>query len=211
MKTGSKAVAIGLLASLPVMACNGNTSASRESEHAPAVSTGAVSVRPAVAWPAASTIDDRPLVALARERAAGNGAVESSERRLSEVRALVSRSPVPVLVPRDLRLATPTLVVEGEYFALTGRVDGVTIALQGTRAAHRYDGVQPVAGNRDLRGNLRGFVSVNEGIRTASWIENGAAYSVDLECADFQDARCQNDDFLLSVVTQLTYVGGSGR
>jgi hypothetical protein len=155
-----------------------------------------------VAWPAASSIDDRALVALG-----GDGT--KTER---EIRALVARSPVPVLAPKELRLATPTLVVEGEYFALTGRVDGATISLQGTRAAHRYEGIEPAAGNRDLRaGDIRGFVSVNEGIRTASWIENGAAYSVDVECNDFRDERCKSDDFLLTVVSQLAFIGGSGR
>ena len=57
----------------------------------------------------------------------------------------------------------------------------------------------------------RGFVTVNEGIRTASWMENGAAYSVDVECNDFRDARCQGEDFLLSIVAQLAFVGGSGQ
>jgi hypothetical protein len=180
--------------------CNGNTSASRSEDRAPAVSTSSVTVRPMVAWPATSSIDDRALLSLSRDGSKTDG----------EVRALVSRSPVPVLAPKELRLATPSLVVEGEYFALTGRADGATISLQGTRAAHRYEGVDPVAGNRELRA-VKGFVSVNEGIRTASWIENGAAYSVDVECADHQDTRCQSDDFLLSIVTQLTYIGGSGR
>jgi hypothetical protein len=160
-------------------------------------------VRPAVAWPAASSIDDGVLASLSR-----NGT--KTDR---EIRALVARSPVPVLAPKDLRLASPTLVVEGEYFALTGRADGATISLQGTRAAHRYEGVDPASGNRELRSNgqIRGFVSVNENIRTASWIENGAAYSVDVECSDVRDSRCQSDELLLSIVAQLTYVGGSGR
>jgi hypothetical protein len=126
---------------------------------------------------------------------------------------------VPVLAPKDLRLTTPTLVVEGEYFALTGRVEDAssharaTVSIQGTRAAHRYESVDPVSGTRDLaRGaTIRGLVSNNEGIRTASWIENGTAYSVDVECSEHTDLRCQGDEFLLSVVAQLTFVGGSGR
>jgi hypothetical protein len=189
-------VATALLTS----ACNGNTSASRSDDRAPAVSTSSIAVRPAVAWPAASSIDDGALASLSR-----NGT--KTDR---EIRALVARSPVPVLAPKDLRLASPTLVVEGEYFALTGRADGATISLQGTRAAHRYEGVDPASGNRELR-TTKGFVSVNENIRTASWIENGAAYSVDVECSDVRDSRCQSDQFLLSIVAQLTYVGGSGR
>jgi len=186
------------------LACNGNTSSSRESEHAPAVSTSSVTVRPTVAWPALSTIDDGALLSLSKSGGPND----------RELRALVARSPVPVLAPHDLQLASPTLVVEGEYFALTGRVDGATISLQGTRAAHRYEGIDPATGNRELRrfsGTARGFVTTNEGIRTASWIENGAAYSVDVECSETADARCQGEEFLLSVIAQLSYVGGSGR
>ena len=198
---------LALLVALPCgaasVACNGNTS-SRADDRAPAVSTSSITVRPAVAWPALSTIDDGALLALSR----------SGGRSEREIRALVARSPVPVLAPHDLQLATPTLVVEGEYFALTGRVDGVTISLQGTRAAHRYEGIDPVIGNRELArlsGTTRGFVTTNEGIRTASWIENGAAYSVDVECSNAADSRCHGDGFLLSVIAQLSYVGGSGR
>jgi hypothetical protein len=198
------AFVIGVPSAAASVACNGNTSASRSDDRAPAVSTSSVTVRPAVAWPALTTIDDGALVSLSK----------SGGRNDREIRALIARSPVPVLAPRELQLASPTLVVEGEYFALTGRVDGATISLQGTRAAHRYEGIEPVTGNRELiraSGTARGFVTTNEGIRTASWIENGAAYSVDVECSDTADARCHGDDFLLSIVAQLSYVGGSGR
>jgi hypothetical protein len=189
-----------------LLACNGNTSASRSSdERAPAVVASPISimVQPSVAWPAASTVDEQTVFELSRD----------GSKKDREIRALIARSPVPVLAPKGLRLTTPTLVVEGEYFALTSRADGATISLQGTRAAHRYEGVDPTPGNRGLRasGSLRGFVSVNEGIRTASWIENGVAYSLDVECNDSRDARCQSDAFLLEVVAQLAYVGGSGR
>ncbi len=209
IRLGFALTTVTALATL-TLACNGNTSSSRESEHAPAVSTSAVTVRPTVAWPALSTIDDGALLSLSKSGGPND----------RELRALVARSPVPVLAPHDLQLASPTLVVEGEYFALTGRVDAgtsrATISLQGTRAAHRYEGIDPATGNRELRRfndprTARGFVTTNEGIRTASWIENGAAYSVDVECSETADARCQGEEFLLSVIAQLSYVGGSGR
>jgi hypothetical protein len=194
-----RAFVLGVSLLFITAACNDNT-ATVGGDRAPTVTTS--TVRPAVAWPEASKIDERTLGSLVT---ATGGQPER------DVRAMIARSPVPVLAPKDLVLGSPTLVVEGEYFALSGHVSGATIALQGTRAAHRYEGVEPVAGNRTLRAT-KGFVSVNEGIRTASWIENGAAYSVDVECADPRnDARCQSDDFLLSIVTQLAYVGGSGR
>lgn len=188
-----------------VVGCNQSTSRTddRAVTVAPSVGTVSVAVRPVVTWPATDSADERTLLSLAD--------TAKSER---EVRASIARSPVPVLAPKDLRLASPTLVVEGEYFALTGRYEGATISLQGTRAAHRYEGVDPANGNKEIiRGSapLRAFVSTNEGIRTASWIENGVAYSVDVECSDPREARCQSDDFLLAIVAQLTFIGGSGR
>lgn len=148
-----------------------------------------------MAWPTRAAIDEDARAAIGDAR---------------EVGAALARSPVPVLAPKAFRLERPTLVVEGEYFALTGRVGGATISLQGTRAAHRYEGIEPAAGDREVRGG-RGFVSVNEGIRTVSWMENGAAYSLDVECAEATDARCASDTFALEVAEGLTYVGGSER
>ena len=199
MRTAVFALSIGLGVAMWAAACNGNTA--HTEDHAPAVTTTSIVVRPTVAWPALESIDDAALLALSHD-----GTVADRD-----VRSLIARSPVPVLAPKALKLESPTLVVEGEYFALTGRSSGATISLQGTRAAHRYEGIEPATGNRALRGS-KGFVSVNEGIRTASWLENGAAYSLDVECSDLRnDARCQSDDFLLSIVAQLTYVGGSAR
>lgn len=199
---------IAACAVLALAGCNQSTSRSddRSVNVAPSVGTVSVAVRPVVTWPATDTADERTLLSLS-DTAKG-------ER---EVRASIARSPVPVLAPKDLRLESPTLVVEGEYFALNGRYQGTTISLQGTRAAHRYEGVDPVQGNKEIiRGassehRLRAFVSTNEGIRTASWIENGVAYSVDVECADPREARCQGDELLLAIIAQLTFIGGSGR
>ena len=205
MRTALFALAIAACTS----ACNGSTS--RTEQHAPPVGTTSTALtRPTITWPAQATAEDRALLSLL-----GDGTRDGT-RTEGELRALVGRSVVPVLAPRELRLASPTLVVEGEFFTLTGRVDNpsgssrATVSLQGTRAAHRYEDIEPVNGNRSLRGT-RGFVSVNEGVRTASWIENGAAYSVDVECSDVHEARCESEDFLLSVVAQLTFVGGLGR
>lgn len=121
---------------------------------------------------------------------------------------LASRSPVPVLVP-DTRLDAPLLIVETEYYAFSGKLEGgVTVAIQGNRKAYRYDHIAPVKGDRTLRGT-QGFVTMNEGIRVATWTENGAAYTVDLECADGRDERCVKEDFVVAFTNRLVYVGGS--
>lgn len=150
-------------------------------------------VKPNVSWPATSTIDERALASL------------------GDARSQLSRSPVPVLAPspegfRD-GLERPTVIVEGEYYVITARSHGATISIQGTRAAHRYEGVDAHPGNTTLRKGT-GFVTVNEGIRSASFIENGVAYSVDVECASNADARCTSDAFVTEITNQLVYVGG---
>jgi hypothetical protein len=120
----------GLLA-LPLLlaACNG-----APSEPAPPTISTAIVVKPQVAWPAASTIDERALASL------------------GDARSQLSRSPVPVLAPAsELTLERPTVIVEGEYYVITARNHGATISIQGTRAAHRYEGVDPHPGNKSLR------------------------------------------------------------
>lgn len=176
------------------LGCNGTAATS--SDAPPPVSTSTLAantVKPAITWPSADAIDARAL------------------EGLGDARSQLSRSPVPVLAPSsDLRLERPTVVVEGEYYAITARVTGATIGIQGTRVAHRHEGIDPHPGNRALRKG-KGFVTVNEGIRSASFIENGAAYTVDVECASASDARCQSDAFVVELVSRLAYVGGAGR
>ncbi len=152
-------------------------------------------VIPKVTWPTGAKIDARAVAAL-------GDATRATE--------LLARSPAPVLAPTNVTFERPTFVVGAEYYALTGRVSGTTIAIQGTRAARRYEGVAPVQGDRLVRGS-HGFVSTNESIRTVSWIENGIAYSVDIECADPTDTRCTNDAFALDIVENLGFAGGGAR
>ncbi len=149
-------------------------------------------VKPQITWGTAGAVDPRAVA------------------NLGDSAASAARAPVPVLAPTNVTLENATLVVEGEYYALSGRVHGATIAIQGTRAQHRHPGVEPAQGNRMLRGQ-RAFVSVNEGIRTSSWMENGAAYSVDVECADAADTRCTSDAFVISITENLANAGGSGK
>ena len=170
-----------------VAACNGSSS-----EPAPLPKTNVVTQ--AVAWPAESSVDTRAF------------------ETLGDARSQVTRSPVPVLVPpSDLRRdRTPTLIVEASFYAVTLHSGGATINVQGTRVAHVYEGIDPHPGNRELRAG-RGFVTENEGIRAASFVENGVAYSVDVECEDRHDDRCTSDAFVTDIVNRLAYVGGSGR
>jgi hypothetical protein len=183
---------LALFSFLPllVLACEPGTS-----DRSVAVAPEATIVTPKVTLPASAKADARAFAAL------------GESKRATE---LLARSVVPVLAPTSVTLERPTFVVGAEFYTLTGRVSGATIAIQGTRAAHRYEDVAPIPGNRTLRG-LRGFISTNEGIRTTSWIENGVAYSVDIECASPEDARCTGETFALDVVEHLGLAGGGAR
>lgn len=187
-KTG--AVKWGLLAGasaplvLVALGCNGTTSA--PSDAPPPVSTSTSAL-------VTGAVDARAL------------------EGLGDARSQVVRSAVPVLAPSgDLRLERPTVVVEPAYYAITARVTGATISIHGTKSAHRYEGVEAHPGNRALR-KAKGFVTINEGIRSASFVENGVAYTVDVECASVADARCQSDAFVVELVDHLAYVGGGAR
>lgn len=186
----SLALALAVTAATLATACESATP-----DRTAAVSTDAHLVTPKISWPSPAVRDERAFASLGdRERAS----------------ELVERAPVPVLAPTNVALEQPTFIVGPEFYALTGRVDGATISIHGKRAAHRYEGIEPVKGNRTLRG-VPGFVSENEGIRTTSWIENGAAYSLDVECADPTEARCASDAFAVELVENLKFAGGGAR
>lgn len=135
------------------------------------------------------------------------------ERMPNELRAAVDRSPVPVLVPAD-----PTWLAQarmhspdgpGSYgYALSLTLADSTVSVQASRIATLLPHVGHVRGNRRIRGG-DGWFSDNDGIRTASWIEHGVAYSLDLECHAPDGPACAPAN-LERLVRELVYVGGAG-
>jgi hypothetical protein len=128
-----------------------------------------------------------------------------------EAQLAVTRSPVGVLVPSDpALLASGTVMADKSWYAFHAQTSGVTIAIQGTNVAHVHPEVAPDDGNTILRRG-RGYVTVNEGIRTASFIEDGVAYAVDVECATAGDPHCASDAYVLELTNGLVKVGGGTR
>jgi len=146
-------------------------------------------------WPAAATIDQA-----------------ARERLPTAARAAVDRSPVPVLVPGDpawlASVAVFTGAPDGAGYALAAHHGELGLALHASRSATLVPGVGHSRGKHRLRG-VDGFISANDGIRTAAWIEHGVAYSLDLECHDPDGPGC-SDDALRAAVLGLVYVGGIG-
>lgn len=130
-------------------------------------------------------------------------------------RAKVDESAVPVLVPR-IGADDVHLVVEPGFYAYSGtvakalpdgRVSLATVAIQGTRFAHEHEDFPKDVSTHDMRGT-RGLFTINEGITTTTWVENGAGYSVDIECSVQGDSRCADESYVLELTQGLTFVGG---
>lgn len=135
------------------------------------------------------------------------------ERLPAPLRTDIARSPVPVLVPGDPTwLARATIYSpdgpDSFGYALSATHEGVNIHVQGSSIATLVPGVGQIRGNRRIRGG-EGYLSSNDGIRSASWIEHGVAYSLDLECASSTGPAC-SEAALLAAVEGLAYVGGRG-
>ncbi len=147
-------------------------------------------VAPSIEWPDPSSIDREALAALP----------ETGQK-------LVPSAPVPVLVPKGLALSSTVVIVEREFYSLSAKLPGgATLAISGTRA-QRDRGIAPFAGNVKLRKGM-GRLSENEGIRVATFMEGGASYSIDLECATKDDARCASPDAVRDLANGLVFVGG---
>lgn len=180
-----------LLGVIGVVACQGATTVD---ERAEPVAPGALPSRAVTPrWPAARDVDRQAVELLP-----------------AAARPLVARSTVPVLAPRDPALAgAARLTVRGEFAALSARAGGVTFSVHATRREWQHPGVAPQRGPVELRGT-RAFVTQNEGIWSASWIEHEIAYSADLECDAPSDTRCADSARLLELCAGLRFVGGAG-
>jgi len=133
----------------------------------------------------------------------------------AEAQAALDAAPVPVLVPRE-RAEAVHVVVEPGFYAYSGaidrplpdgRVSRATIAIQGNRYAHEHEGFPRDVSTHTMRGT-RGLFTINEGIATTTWVENGAGYSLDVECSLEADPRCHDEAYALALTAGLTFVGG---
>lgn len=132
-------------------------------------------------------------------------------------RAAIDAAPVPVLVPGPEVALDRRQVMHGpEWYAFWGRREGeteVTITVQASRMARVLPGVRPQPNHLSLRGGhtLRGqeaWVTRNEGIWTASWIEHGVAYDVGIECAPVDAPPCHDQSAIEALAEGLRYAGG---
>lgn len=126
-------------------------------------------------------------------------------------RAAVDDAPVPVLVPSlDEHLDERRVMHGPRWAAFWGRREGLTVSLHASGMARVLPGVRPEPGPATVR-ETPGFVTRNEGIWSASWIESGVAYALELECTPLDAPPCDDESELLRMAEDLVYVGGRGE
>ncbi|XXX74373.1 hypothetical protein WMF30_42680 [Sorangium sp. So ce134] len=189
-------VVVLLSLSAAVAACD-QAAPSSEAPRDPAAAQPLVAtVTPAVAavtWPPAASIDRGALAALPETAA--------HAARISQV---------PVLVPsrREL-LAAPVIVAKEHWTSFWATAESITVSLTMTRIARRYPSIPPIRSADAVRG-APALITANEGIWTASWLENGVTYALDVECASPEAPACASDALLRELASELVYVGGVG-
>ena len=154
---------------------------------------GGQSMRRIVAWPDDTQRDD-----------------QARERLTAQTRVAVDDAPVPVLIPTGSALVESAVVTSGAHWAAVSmQAEGLHVSLQVSGQAKIYPHIKPVPATHSVRG-LDGFVTRNEGIWVASWIEHGVAYDLELECADQAAPECADRDALMELAESLQFVGGRG-
>ncbi len=122
--------------------------------------------------------------------------------------AVVDRSPLPVLVARAL--ASRAIVTsDGPWVAWSVSHDGLTVSLHGSAEAAPADDLASVNPDRVVR-SAPAWITQNEAIWSAAWHEHGFAWSLELECAEPTEPRCQDEGTLLAIADDLVLVGGRG-
>lgn len=154
---------------------------------------GGERVKRAVAWPDASRTD-----ALARLRYP------------AEIRERLDAAPIPVLAPSELPSgAKATASVGPHWYALTVHGDGYLLHTNGSGEARVHPHVRTTEPTHPMRTD-GGFLTRNEDIWSASWIEHGVAYSFEVECDRRVVAWCDDEAEILRRVESLVIVAAKG-
>jgi hypothetical protein len=137
----------------------------------------------------------------------GTALDEGARDRLSAPAKVALRSaPVPVLVP-DEGTDRGELFVGDTWYAFSTKIPGASISVQGSAQARVHGHIGHADPTQTVRGH-GGFVSSNESIWSVSWIEHGAAYSLELSCDDPRASICATPDRAMALAEAMVYVGG---
>lgn len=125
----------------------------------------------------------------------------------SRGRSAVDELSLPGLVLRRHEFASTTKVMPGHrWYATWAKHDGLVVTLNVSGEARVYPHVKPFEGNERVR-DRAAFVTQNETIWSVTWIENGVAYDLGLECESPTMPECQDSAFAIGLAEDLAYVG----
>jgi hypothetical protein len=112
---------------------------------------------------------------------------------------------VPVLAPNDQDVLQRAQIIPGNrFYSLTSRTPELTVTVQGSPLDRDTPAVVKAPVAPRVVGERQVTTSVSEGIRYATWVERGVAYSIDIECSKPSDPRCAAEDYVLSLVGKIT-------
>lgn len=134
--------------------------------------------------------------------------VEQTQAITESVQGSESSKGLLVLVPPSLsRDESETgLEVDATHYSFSEARDNMVLSLIGGLEATSREESETEIAPRTPAATIRGvpiYVTENEGVKTATWIEQGTAFAVDLECSSEADERCRSSDYIVSVVRDL--------
>jgi len=123
----------------------------------------------------------------------------------------IDGAPAPVLWSVDFgEIGAAGFNKGAVWWSWSGPLDdsAVTVTVTGSAATRLYPGIEPHRGGRAIRGGS-GFVSRNEGVQVVTWIEHGAAYSLEVECGRPDDTACASPRYAVQLTESMVFVGGA--
>ncbi len=122
----------------------------------------------------------------------------------------LDRAPAPVLLPpADSPYFGGTLIVRPAFWAYSVAIEPVTVSIQASTKARLHTPLRPKQPEDRVRG-VPAWITMNEGIVSIAWIENGIAYTLEVECGDPRKEACRDDALARSIAASLVPVGGKG-
>lgn len=123
----------------------------------------------------------------------------------AQVHDTLARPAIPVLAPAEP--ADRVVATSGPtWYALSVHGDGYVLHTTGSSEARVYPHIRVAEPTHPMR-VAGGFLTRNEDIWAASWIENGAAYSFEVECDRRVVSWCDDEAAVLQRVEALAYIG----
>jgi hypothetical protein len=180
-------------------------------DNTPRDATGAPIIRPGITAafvaPPRSRVDWQGAVGGLRQ---SGGAGESLGANLD--RAEVDRTAVPILLPRDAKLAAGARIYSfGDYYTITADTAGGGVSFSGTTAT------VPLPANKPLKieGDAAEMLTVQRTVdgQLASFVRYGVLYTVEIRCDAPSDPRCVDDNYVLGLVgkTNAVVMGQAAR